>query len=95
MAWGLLRRAQGFVQKWPEGFRGYRAAIPWDAADGVAEGAVVVACGGSPWSSSTRRLAALILARLLDLVDERTPRFFKDGDGRFAVLADGDPDGGQ
>jgi hypothetical protein len=57
---------------------------------------VVVACGRDPVveldAPASRRL---ILARLLDLVDERPPRFFKDGDGRFAVLADGDPDGGQ
>jgi hypothetical protein len=95
-AWGLLQRAQGYVQKWPEGFRGYRAAIRWDAADAVAEGAVVVACGRDPVIElDAPGSRGLILGRLLDLADERTPRFFKDGDGRFAVLADGDPDGGQ
>ena len=45
---GLLQRAQGFLQKWPEGFRGYRARLRCDAVDGLVEGGVVVACGREP-----------------------------------------------
>lgn len=35
----------------------------------------------------------VVRARLLAHVDERTPRFFKDGDGRYAVRAEPAPDG--
>jgi hypothetical protein len=93
-AWSLLQRAQGFLQKWPEGFRGYRAGIRWSAADGAAEGAVVVACGRAPVIElGAPEALRLVRARLLELVDERTPRFFKDGDGRFTVLSEPDVDG--
>ena len=34
-----------------------------------------------------------IRARLIELADERTPRFFKDGDGQFAVYPEPDPEG--
>jgi hypothetical protein len=33
-------------------------------------------------------LAQTLLARL---VDERTPRFFKDGDGRYPITLDAEP----
>ena len=36
---------------------------------------------------------SFIRTRLLEHVDERTPRFFKDGDGRFAVRSEADGDG--
>ena len=84
---GLLQRAQGFLQKWPEGFRGYRARLRCDAADGPVEGDVVVACGREPVIElGSPGLQCRIRARILELIDERTPRFFKDGDGKFAVL---------
>ena len=44
----LLQRAQGFLQKWPEGFRGYRARVRCEAPGGVGEGAVLVASGREP-----------------------------------------------
>jgi hypothetical protein len=90
----LLQRAQGFLQKWPEGFRGYSARVRCDAAGGVTEGAVVVACGWEPvveLESSPAR--ALVQARLQELIEERTPRFFKDGDGQFAVYPEPDLEG--
>jgi hypothetical protein len=34
-----------------------------------------------------------VRARLVDCIEERTPRFFKDGDGRFAVRREADVDG--
>ena len=96
MAWSLLQRAQGFIQKWPEGFRGYRAQLRCRTADCAVEGAVVVACGREPvLDLEPPGLSPLIRARLAEHVEERTPRFFKDGDGRFAVHADPGADGGR
>jgi hypothetical protein len=82
----LLQCAQGAFQKWPEGFRGFSAAIRCGDGHGHAVGAARVFGGGrveldvepgplADWAA--RSLAALSLAR--------TPRFFKDGDGRYAV----------
>lgn len=93
-AWGVLQRAQGFVQKWPEGFRGYRARVRGDGSDGTREGVVVVACGPDPSVDlELPGLHDLLRARLVEHADERTPRFFKDGDGRFTVRAEADTDG--
>jgi hypothetical protein len=95
--WGLLQRAQGYIQKWPEGFRGYRARVRCEAAGAGTEGAVVLACGRDPvveLAMPAPALHALIRNRLLEHVDERTPRFFKDGDGRFDVRPDGAPGDG-
>ncbi len=92
-AWELLQRAQGFLQKWPEGFRGFRARLRCDGADGGVEGTVVVACGREPLVDlDPPDLRQIARARLLDCAAERTPRFFKDGDGRFTVR--GEPDVG-
>jgi hypothetical protein len=91
---GLLQRAQGFLQKWPEGFRGYRARLRCDAGDGLVEGGVVAACGREPVIElGPPGLQRLVRARIHALIDERTPRFFKDGDGQFAVLPEPDADG--
>lgn len=85
-AWSLLQRAQGFLQKWPEGFDGYRAHIRCEAGGRIAQGRVVVARGQAPVVElEVDDLRELVAARLLEHVDERTPRFFKDGDGRFQV----------
>lgn len=91
---GLLQRAQGFLQKWPEGFRGYRARLRCDAVDGLAEGGVVVACGREPdVDLGPPGLQRLVQDRIRELIDERTPRFFKDGDGQFVVLPEPGADG--
>ena len=93
-AWELLQRAQGFVQKWPEGFRGFRARLLCATSDEAVEGAVIVACGREPVVDlDPPGLRQLVHTRLLDCADERTPRFFKDGDGRFAVRREPDVDG--
>ncbi len=93
-AWAVLQRAQGLVQKWPEGFRGYRARVRCEAADGVSEGRVVVASGRDlAIDLAMPAFQDVVRARLLAHVDERTPRFFKDGDGRYAVRAEPASDG--
>jgi hypothetical protein len=90
----LLQRAQGFLQKWPEGFRGYRARARCDTPGGVTEGGVLVAAGRAPLVElEPPDIRARIRARLVELAEERTPRFFKDGDGRFAVHPEADLDG--
>jgi hypothetical protein len=93
-AWSLLQRAQGLVQKWPEGFRGYRARVRCEAAERSSEGVVTVACGPNP--SIELELPGpdeFLRPRLRAHVDERTPRFFKDGDGRFMVRGESASDG--
>jgi len=48
---------------------------------------------GSPSSSlGPPGLQRLVRARIHEVIDERTPRFFKDGDGQFAVLPEPDAD---
>ena len=90
----LLQRAQGFLQKWPEGFRGCRARIRCEARGCVTEGGVLVACGREPAVElEPSDIRARIRARLIELAEERTPRFFKDGDGQFAVYPEPDPEG--
>jgi hypothetical protein len=93
-AWTVLQRSQGLVQKWPEGFRGYRARIRCEAADWSGEGRVAVA-GGRDFAIDLELPAFhdAVRARFLAHVDERTPRFFKDGDGRYTVRAEPGPDG--
>jgi hypothetical protein len=88
----LLQRAQGAFQKWPEGFAGFRAQIQCRTSGQKASGWVQV----SPRQPvevhlpdvELCRLAQTLLARL---VDERTPRFFKDGDGRYPITLDAEP----
>ena len=81
-----LQRAQGAFQKWPEGFAGFTAQILCRVDDLEARGDVRVVPGGRVevlleppvlrgWAS--RALQAIAHAR--------TPRFFKDGDGRFPI----------
>ena len=90
----LLQRAQGFLQKWPEGFRGYRARVRCEASGGVAEGSVLVASGREPLIDlEPPAFRARVRARLIELAEERTPRFFKDGDGQFAVYPEPDLEG--
>jgi hypothetical protein len=82
----LLQSAQGAFQKWPEGFGGFSAAIRCREGRDQIAGHVRVFTGGrvdlclahgplAAWASGA--LSAMSLAR--------TPRFFKDGDGRFAI----------
>jgi hypothetical protein len=60
------------------------------------EGGVVVACGREPVIElGPPDLRRVVRARIVELIDQRTPRFFKDGDGQFAVLPEPDADGEQ
>jgi hypothetical protein len=55
------------------------------------EGGVLVACGReSAVELEPSDIRARIRARLIELAEERTPRFFKDGDGQFAVCPEPD-----
>ncbi|MBI2218719.1 MAG: DUF3386 family protein [Candidatus Rokubacteria bacterium] len=83
----LLQRAQGAFQKWPEGFAGFRARARCRALDREAVGTIRVTPGprvearlGDP------DLARLVEAALREIAEARTPRFFKDGDGRFPIM---------
>ena len=85
----LLQRAQGACQKWPEGFAGFRAQIQCRTSGQSASGWLQVSPGQRVEvhlpDAALRRLAQTMLARL---VDERMPRFFKDGDGRYPITLD-------
>jgi len=85
----LLQRAQGAFQKWPEGFVGFRAQIQCRANGQNASGWLQVLPGQRVEvhlpDAALRCLAQTMLIRL---VDERTPRFFKDGDGRYPITLD-------
>ena len=74
----LLQRAQGFLQKWPEGFRGYRARVRCEARGCVTEGGVLVASGRDP---AVELEPSDIRARI------------RAGDGQFAVYPEPDPKG--
>jgi len=85
----LLQRAQGAFQKWPEGFVGFCAQLQCRTSGRNASGWLRV--------SSRQRvevylpdpeLCCLAQTLLMRLVDERTPRFFKDGDGRYPITLD-------
>jgi hypothetical protein len=82
----LLRRAQGAFQKWPEGFRGFRALVRGETTAGAVSGVISVA---SPSHIQVECSDALVFGRLEDLlrtlVEQRMPRFFDEGDGRFPV----------
>ena len=82
----LLQRAQGALQKWPEGFTGFRARVTVGEEGHECSGGVIVRpglaievdlgdCVERDWA---RELLETIVA-------ERTPRFFKDGDGRHPI----------
>jgi uncharacterized protein DUF3386 len=85
----LLQRAQGTFQKWPEGFAGFRAQIQCRTSSQNASGWLQVSPGQRVEvhlpDAELRRLAQTMLVRL---VDERMPRFFKDGDGRYPITLD-------
>ena len=85
----LLQRAQGACQKWPEGFAGFRAQIQCRTSGQNAFGWVQVSPGqGVEVHLPDAALRCLVQTMLVRLVDERTPRFFKDGDGRDPITLD-------
>jgi hypothetical protein len=94
---GLLQRAQGAMQKWPEGFVGFSAAIRCREGDREVAGDVRVFTGGRVETCLPHpELWAWAEAALRDVSEARTPCFFKDGDGRFPISfepEDGHPPG--
>lgn len=89
----LLQRAQGTLQKWPEGFRGFRAKIRCRTTGRDAVGTVYVKAGGQiEVLLADPYLGQWVEPALRGVAEERTPRFFKDGDGRFPITL-GDADG--
>jgi hypothetical protein len=85
----LLACAQGKLQKWPEGFVGFTASIRCRDGDREVSGVVRVFVGGrveisldAPGPQAWAEGALHAISRA------RTPRFFKDGDGRFPISFD-------
>jgi hypothetical protein len=93
----LLRRAQGAFQKWPEGFAGFRASVRCELPRGVVSGVIGVSVPSRVEVDCEDPAARARLQDMLRaLVEQRTPRFFDDGDGRFPIcFGDGaaDPHG--
>jgi hypothetical protein len=85
----LLQCGQGLFQKWPEGFAGFTATLCCrEGREHVAGDVRIFGRGrvgvrldhGGLRAWAERSLRAISLAR--------TPRFFKDGDGRFPISFD-------
>lgn len=73
-------------QKWPEGFAGFAAAITCCEGQDRVDGEVrVFTHGRVDLRLEHRRLFAWAQASLRAISMARTPRFFKDGDGRFPI----------
>lgn len=84
--WALLQRAQGSLQKWPEGFPGFRARLRFRTQCCEGGGSVECAPGGhAVVEVSEPAVRAAALDWLAEVARERTPHFFKDGDGRYPV----------
>lgn len=87
----LPQRAQGTFQKWPETFRGFVATVRCRADGREAVGRARVGLGGDAEVELARdQLRAWAADTLATLSGARTPRFFKDGGGRFPIAVDGD-----
>jgi hypothetical protein len=73
-------------QKWPEGFAGFAAAMTCREGQQRADGEVRVFTGGRvDMRLDHGRLSAWAQASLEAISVARTPRFFKDGEGRFPI----------
>lgn len=82
----LLQRAQGAFQKWPEGFVGFSATIRCREGDYEIAGDVHVFIGGDvEVNLSHPELRTWAESALRAISNACTPRFFKDGDGRFPI----------
>jgi hypothetical protein len=82
----LVQCAQGMFQKWPEGFAGFSAAIACSEGQDRVDGEVRVFTDGRVEARLGHgRLSAWAKASLRAISMARTPRFFKDGDGRFPI----------
>jgi uncharacterized protein DUF3386 len=83
---GLLCRAQGHFQKWPEVFAGFRARVACETPRGHATAQVCVTPPGSvEVGCSDGVLRQRVFDMLWGVALDRTPRFFGEGDGRFPV----------
>ena len=83
---GLLCRAQGHFQKWPEVFAGFRARVACETPRGCATARVCVAPPSSvDVACSDSTLRQRVFDMLWGVALDRTPRFFDEGDGRFPV----------
>jgi len=89
----LLQRAQGALQKWPEGFPGFRAELTVTLDGRERAGSALVGPRGEVEVALADEAARDWARALLgEVVAERMPRFFKDGDGRFPIAFEASPD---
>jgi hypothetical protein len=88
----MLQRARGLWQKWPETFHGFHAMLRCARGGHEVRGEARVLPGAvveihlpdrelEPWAKAT----------LGEISEARTPRFFKDGDGRFPIVLEAGP----
>jgi Protein of unknown function (DUF3386) len=92
LARSLLQRAQGALQKWPEEFAGFWARLHcWSSTREVRGWLQLVLGRRLTVCLPDVALRDFVQTTLERLVDERTPRFFKDGDGRFPLTLDTAP----
>ncbi len=92
LARSLLQRAQGALQKWPEEFVGFWAHLHcWSSTREVHGWLQLVLGRRLKVCLPDVELRDFVQTTLERLVDERTPRFFKDGDGRFLLTLDAAP----
>jgi hypothetical protein len=80
-----LQRAQGAVQRWPEGFPGFSAQVRCHGSDREATGVVRLGPRGAHADVSDPGLRPVVWRFLRWTAFLCTPRFFKDGDGRFTI----------
>jgi hypothetical protein len=82
----LLQRAQGAIQKWPEGFRGFRARIRLRGPGRESVGVVALRPAGQvEVALGDMGLEPVVAGALGYLSELLTPCFFKDGDGRYPI----------
>jgi len=88
----LLQRAQGAIQKWPEGFPGFRSRLVVTLDGRERAGSALVGPRGEVEVTIADEAARdWAKAVLVEIVVERVPRFFKDGDGRFPIAFETSP----
>jgi hypothetical protein len=94
-AWARLQRALGLFQKWPETFEGFRATVRCQADGACVTGEVVVRPAGAvSVDLPGDDLRQCVEGVLREVSDTRTPRFFKDDEGRFPIACLGDDGAG-
>ena len=88
----LLQWALGVFQKWPEEFGGFSAAMRCCDGSRTVDGEVCVFPGGRVMLDvgCDDALTAWVQGALSAISWARTPRFFKDGEGRFPITFEPD-----